>query len=286
MEFLRFGSNIPGAYWGCCACDIIQNFKVDPDEKASIQIVDGDSNTDQGVFAGPTYRDIFHQRLRFGTFSKRDMPNHAFIAILTDNQISGGVGLKWLKILKECGFEFIRTVDNSVYSGTELASAPGEGEYANGNHIFMLVRNIGEASRKDPFTPPAVWASLPAVKTEAWQMFTGNTEMMTALVENQFEADKKVWDKLGPAKLLKESEVVERGVPVMMAGIRPENYGKGFHGAKPELKKDRERRQQEAALMAANLSLPAGQPAKESPNPFGVTKFASLGAAGAMDSFQ
>ena len=36
---------------------------------------------------GPTYRDIFWQRIRFGTFDKRDMPNHAFLAILTENQL-------------------------------------------------------------------------------------------------------------------------------------------------------------------------------------------------------
>ena len=45
MEFLRFGSSIPGGYWGCCACCIIQNFKFDPKAKASIQLVSGDSGT-------------------------------------------------------------------------------------------------------------------------------------------------------------------------------------------------------------------------------------------------
>src|SRR3546814_3229716 len=118
MEFLRFGSSIPGSYWGCCAVDIIQDFKQPPDGKASIQVVDGDGgNPLRGKFFGPTWKDIFLQRLRIGTFADRNMPNHGFLAILTDWQIKSKPGSDWLKILKEQGFEFIRTVDNSVYSG-------------------------------------------------------------------------------------------------------------------------------------------------------------------------
>ena len=47
MEFLRFGSSIPGSYWGCCAFDIIQNFGAyDPDDPLSIEMVDGEDLTD------------------------------------------------------------------------------------------------------------------------------------------------------------------------------------------------------------------------------------------------
>src|SRR3546814_7262228 len=69
MEFLRFGSSIPGGYCGCCAFDIAQCFKQNPDDKASISVVNGDGGfpmmDGKGVlFLGPTWHDIFKQRLR------------------------------------------------------------------------------------------------------------------------------------------------------------------------------------------------------------------------------
>jgi hypothetical protein len=167
MECLRFGSSIPGGYWGCCAVDIMQNFKVDPDAPASIQITSGDGGgaclkDGQLAFAGPTYRDIFNARLRIGTFGKADMPNHAFIAVLTAWQLNEVHGKKWLAILKEAGFEFVRTVSNSVYGGQSLLS--GEPTDHSPNHIFMLVRNIGSGAIKDPFTPPKEWTDLPVCR--------------------------------------------------------------------------------------------------------------------------
>lgn len=203
MEFLRFGSSIPGSYWGCCACCIIQNFKVDPDAKASIQLVGGDGGNpilgpDGGfLYAGPTWRDIFWQRLRFGTFNKNDMPNHAFLAILTASQISGGVGAKWLAILKEAGFEFIRTVDNSVYTGQAMDTGQG---YSHPNYIFGLFRNIGNGAIADPHAPPQAWLDLP----------------------EQTKTQREVWDELTKKQdtLMTEAQLVEAGVPVMMAGLR------------------------------------------------------------------
>lgn len=226
MEFLRFGSSIPGSYWGCCACCIIQNFKFDPDAKASIQLVSGDgggpiiNEKNEALFAGLTYRDIFWQRLRIGTFSKRDMPNHAFIAIMTQSQINGEIGKKWLAILKEAGFEFIRAVNNSVYSGQSLAKEPSS-SYENGgsvNYIFMLVRNIGTPSLRDPFTPPKEWTALPKVKEEAWEW--PNTTTYEELTKAQFAADKAIWEKIGAPKFFTEKEVEEAGVPVIYAGKR------------------------------------------------------------------
>jgi len=169
MEFLRFGSSIPGSYWGCCAVCIIQNFKVDPDAKASVELVGGDGGNpipdgEGGMkFVGPTWRDIFKNRIRFGTFSTSDMPNHGFIAILTQSQVSGGVGLKWLQILREEGFEFIRAIDNSVYTGQGLISKPGDiGRISSHpNYIFGLFRNIGAGAVADPHAPPPQWTSLP-----------------------------------------------------------------------------------------------------------------------------
>lgn len=221
MEFLRFGSSIPGEYWGCCACDIIQNFKMMPDDKASIQIIGGDGASPvlangELQFAGPTYRDIFMQRIRFGTFNTRDMPNHAFIAILTTNQINGKIGQEWLKILKETGFEFVRTVCNSVYAGTNLAE-PGKFNDSNENHIFMLVRNIGNGAIKNPYMPPKAWQDLPKVVPEAWEGVACDGEAIAIEVQ---KIQRDIWDKIGPAKLLTEAEVRAAGAPVVMAGRR------------------------------------------------------------------
>jgi hypothetical protein len=253
MEFLRFGSSIPGAYWGCCACDIIQNFKVDPDAKSSIEIVSGDGGGTTGKFAGMTWKEIFLQRIRYGTFGTNDMPNHAFIAILTEWQINSDLGKKWLKILKENGFEFVRTVNNSVYSGPSLGSPTAKANN-NDNHIFMLVRNIGSNALKDQFTPPKAWTDLPLVKPEVWQYYTIPGDELT---KAQHEADKVCFGKL-PAKVFYTAEQLEKvGVPVYMSGIRPGSggaYGEGtptggFVGAKPELKANRELRIKQNAAM-------------------------------------
>lgn len=223
MEFLRFGSSIPGSYWGCCACCIIQNFKCDPDKKASIQLVSGDGGGPimkgrEMQFAGPTWRDIFHQRLRVGTFDNRDMPNHAFFAILTDWQINSGHGKKWMAILKEAGFEFVRSVANSVYTGQVLADElQGEGESLN--YIFGLFRNIGTGGSSNPFLPPQGWRDLPSVKTEQWS-FEGD---YADLAVTQFNEDRAIWDRIGPATFLSESEIVAAGAPVILAGLRSEN---------------------------------------------------------------
>ena len=80
VEFLRFGSSIPGAYWGCCAMDIIQCFSTDPEAPASIELVSGDGGNPfmkngKTMFLGKTNKDVFLQRLRIGTFSTENMPN-------------------------------------------------------------------------------------------------------------------------------------------------------------------------------------------------------------------
>lgn len=229
MEFLRFGSSIPGSYWGCCACCIIQNFKVNPRDKASIQLVSGDGggplvSDGEMLFAGPTWEDIFWQRIRTGTFERGDMPNHAFFAILTEDQINGSIGKKWLAVLKEAGFEFVRSVSNSVYGGTGLAPPSGQGLYLN--HIFALYRNIGYGAPEDPFTPPKEWQDLPSVKTEAWRALSDPQFAdvgPTDLAQTQYTEDRAIWDRIGPPKFLKESEVVAAGAPVILAGLRSEN---------------------------------------------------------------
>lgn len=225
MEFLRFGSSIPGAYWGCCAVCIIQNFKVEPDAPASIQLVSGDGggSIGGGLFAGPTNRDIFHQRLRIGTFGAQDMPNHGFLAILTEWQIKSALGKRWLAILREAGFEFIRTVNNSVYSGSALGS-PTANVNNNDNYIFGLFRNIGRGGLKDPFTPPKEWTDLPKVKTEVWDFVSlapdDNAWNWNELTKTQHTEDTSVWNAIGKPTFLTEAQVVAAGAPVTLAGRR------------------------------------------------------------------
>lgn len=221
MEFLRFGSSIPGEYRGCCCFDIIQNFNQDPDDETSIQIIEGDqgfpmmNGNRELLFAGPTHRDVFWQRLRFGTFSNRDMPNHGFLAILTRHQVQSAIGGKWLAILKEAGFEFIRTVSNSVYGGEGMDT--GGGEVAP-NYLFGLFRNIGNGAIKDPFTPPKEWQALPTVVSEAWNCI--GADHGSNLAKEQTVVQRAIWDKIGPAKLMTEKELVVAGAPVRMAGKR------------------------------------------------------------------
>lgn len=219
MEFLRFGSSIPGGYWGCCAVCIIQNFKVDPDAKASIQLVNGDAGTPMMkgsgfAFCGPTWRDIFKERIRIGTFSTTDMPNHIFLAVLTEWQINADPGKKWLKILKEEGFEFIRTTDNSVYSGSTLGGSTS----SHPNYLFGLFRNISGSRIKDPFTPPKAWTDLSPVIPEGWEMIAPERRLEVA--KEQTAVHKQMWKDHGPTKILSEKDILDAGAPIIYAGLR------------------------------------------------------------------
>lgn len=204
---------------------------MDPKSKASIQLVGGDSSSPitegrESLFAGPTYEDIFWQRIRSGTFDTRDMPNHAFIAILTKNQIANSLGKKWLAILKKAGFEFVRTVSNSVYAGSSVGGEPTD-HYPN--YIFMLVRNVGNGAIKDQFTPPKEWTKLESVVPEAWQ-FIDENKPLDKLTKDIREAQRVIWDSIPPAKFLTESQIEAAGAPVMYSGVRG--------GRLPTLKQD------------------------------------------------
>lgn len=221
MEFNRFGGTIPGEYWGCCAVDIIQNFKQDPDTPASIQLVEGDSGsgmTKNGelAFLGPTLRDIFWNRLRISTFGMNDHPNKAFLAVLEESQLHNGPGKKWLALLKEAGFEFIRRIDNSVYTGSTLG---GKGS-PHTNYLFGLFRNIGNGFIEDPFAPPKAWAELGSVVPEAWEFIRSADAKHISNVSR--ERHRRIWDAHGPTKILTLSEVEKSGAPVIMAGMRTE----------------------------------------------------------------
>jgi hypothetical protein len=271
MEFLRFGSHIPGNYWGCCACCIIQNFNTNPDDKASIQMVYGDSNDiivdPDGVkgelFAGPTYRDIFWQRIRVGTFDVRPMPNHGFFAILTKSQVGSNNGKKWLAILKEAGFEFIRTVDNSVYTGAGLKPEVG---HSHPNYIFGLFRNIGNGAIKDPFTPPKEWTDLPSVKTEARSMLFADADDISALPGGELAAlaskqqaeDRAIWDSHEPRPFMSKEELEAEGIIPTLAGQRDFfrlRYNKPIFGPQTQ----DERNETIERLKAALASSPAGR---------------------------
>lgn len=214
MEFLRFGSSIPGSYWGCCACDIIQNFNVDPDEPASIQLVEGDGGTPfvPDKFAGKTYRDIFHQRLRYGTFSNSDMPNHAFFAILSKGQVGSSLGKKWLAILKAAGFEFLRTVNNSVWNAD--------------NYIFCLIRNVGANAVSDQFKPPKEWTDLPTVVPETWDFVSFAENNGLQVTKEIKAAQKALYDALPKGTFYTEAQLIAEGVPVHYAGKRSHQHGK------------------------------------------------------------
>jgi hypothetical protein len=262
FETLRFGSSIPGGYWGCCAGDVMQCFKSDPDTPASIQFINGDGGEPctnrEGdlMFAGPTNKDVFLARLRDGTFGCGDMPNHFFIAVLTDEQLWSAHGLKWLAILKEHGFEFIRTVSNSVYTGKKAeAQYPSENGGSNLNYVFALFRGIAWGAPDDALTPPKAWTDLPSVKPELYSNVP--EELRKNFTRSQAEADFAIWERVGPAKLLTEAQVREAKAPVILAAQRTNNP--------QEPKEDRDQRNA-AAGKKAETSLRA-QPEAGTPTP-------------------
>ena len=231
MEFLRFGSSIPGSYWGCCAVDIIQNFSQGhPDDKASIEVVCGDGGQPIGdYFLGKTNREIFEARLRIGTFSDTDLPNHAFLCVLTASQISYGNGAAWLKVLKENGFEFIRAVDNSVYSGEDIADSefyePSEYD-SSPNYLFGLFRNIGVGKVANPFQPPSAWTELsggvPEWHKNGYYNECDWIETCELFQKSRDELHLKRWNEIGPVKFYNKEELKAEGVPITLAGRRSE----------------------------------------------------------------
>jgi hypothetical protein len=131
------------------------------------------------VYLGPTNRDVFLGYLRVGTFDTREMPNRVFFAALTASQVGTDNGKKWLGLLREQGFEFVRATDNSVYTGKTVDEEPGKG-FSHLVHIFGLFRNISSTAVEDPFAPPEVWATLPeptATPNQIW--LAGETKLLS-----------------------------------------------------------------------------------------------------------
>ena len=227
IEFLRFGSQIPGSYHGCCDVDIIQSFSCDPQDKHAIELMHGDSGTSltngngEVLYAGMTNEEVFRDRLRYGTFSNRDMPNHVFLAVLTEGQIGSHIGKKWLKILKEEGFEFLRASDNAVYTGVYVSKDPEKFENTpHTNYIFGLFRNIGMyGSLKNPYLPPSLWTDITVEhqSPEVWQMLPAEKELKKFAVA-QRSAQLARWNARGPAKFYTEEELTKKGVTPLSAG--------------------------------------------------------------------
>jgi len=252
MEFLRFGSSIPGSYWGCCAACIIQDFKQDPDEPASIQIVSGDGGQPIGDnFAGLTYREIFETRLRIGTFNTTEMPNHAFLAILTQEQLETSTGMRWLEILRNNGFEFVRSVSNSVYADDQYLE-DGDEEESYENYIFGLFRNVGTGAIKGPLTPPNEWTQLSGGVKQPVDFLTENQKEMVNKSQNKFNSSN--WEKT-VTKFYTEDEVRAAGVTVTYAGVRSK-FPQQTEKARDQAKKDEKQANKSPAPFVATSLVP------------------------------
>ena len=167
VECVRFGARIGGSGIGCCAIELFQNFDHDPDAEYIEGIHCGDGLSpimkgDAQYAVGPTNRDAFEQRLRIGTFGTNELPDRTFFVALSKHQVNSGTGKRWLAILKEHGFEFVRVTNNSVYTGSKVTVDGAETPSGQSPvYIFALFRNISTARIEDPFEPPASWKELP-----------------------------------------------------------------------------------------------------------------------------
>ena len=160
IECIRFGARRGAAGIGCCAVDIFQGFSRGPSEtRPPIPMLQGDSRmpiADYGsgditAIAG-TNEEVFLSYLYHGTMSEDMAQDHAFIAILTGEQLEYSTGKDWLRILKREGFKWVGTTSNSVY-----------GEF-HPNHIFMLIRSTGEYMSDEEImalsSPPTAWLEI------------------------------------------------------------------------------------------------------------------------------
>lgn len=161
IECLRLGARRGGEGIGCCAIDVFQGFSNDPSSlRPPIPMFEGDSR--QPISVGypdqrqktveGTNEEVFLTYLKIGTMSSDPTEDHAFLAVITGEQLYSSTGRAWLKILKREGFEWVGCTSNSVYS-----------EY-HPNHIFMMIRSTGEYMDEDEIAqlkkPPSAWLEL------------------------------------------------------------------------------------------------------------------------------
>lgn len=157
IECIRFGGRRGNLGIGCCAVDILQGFSLDPyDTGRSTPFYDGDTQqpifgeTGEQLHIGGTNEEMLLAYLTHGSFSADPQPDHAFIAVLSDEQLSSsGYGREWLKILYREGFDYVTSVNNSVYQEDHV------------NHIFILIRNAGGyIDSEESLQVPEVWKKL------------------------------------------------------------------------------------------------------------------------------
>lgn len=221
-----------------------------PNTPYAISLVNGDSgtplvneDTDEQLFAGKTYLEVFKLRLRINTFNEHDKPNHTFFAVLTDHQINRDTGKAWMKVFKEEGFEFLRTIDNSVYTGPALHK-DGVHVASRKSHIFALFRNIGRGSIEDPYTPPKAWTDLPSPLNESggetWEyLMKGLASVglvgadLAKLTRNDHT---KLWLKLPALKFYELSELLAEKIPVWLAGERSKNPQRKYNQSQQKAK--------------------------------------------------
>jgi hypothetical protein len=149
----------------CCGASIITDFSIDPGDAQEYEMEQQD--TQWGPVMKPkldangdripkaTYGDQFVASLNGAmgrTLSNRGLyanyyKDHGVFAILSGKQIASKHGKNWLKILKQAGFEHVRSWNNTVH---------GESP----NHLFMLCKHTSSVDVPEPTTPPKEWVAL------------------------------------------------------------------------------------------------------------------------------
>jgi len=147
----------------CCGASILNNFgtgssTVDPNGVSGYK-TDGVNyvRDEKGNLITVTYADKFKAdlaRLRL------QFPNRMYCCILNQAQYDAH-NKGWPKLLKEVGFEFVRSWSNSNHDGSH--SYGGEGPQAtrrHPNYLFVLCTD-DKGTCKDFTQPPKGWDELP-----------------------------------------------------------------------------------------------------------------------------
>lgn len=160
IECIRFGGRRGNIGIGCCAVDLIQGFNNPPSQIGrETPFYDGDTQSPANYGGGQlhicgTNEQMLLAYLTHGTFSAEPQSDHAFIAVMSQEQVDSQIGKEWLKILYREGFDYIATVNNSVYE-----------EY-HPVHIFMMIRTAGGYLDGEELCAPPEWEKLKEQKRE------------------------------------------------------------------------------------------------------------------------
>ena len=147
----------------CCGASIITDFSQDPGNGVEFEMEQVD--TQWGPTMKPkldengnkipkaTYADKFleaingHMGRSMGindAYYAKTYRDHGVFAILSGTQLKSAAGKNWMKILVKCGFEHVRSWNNTVH---------GESP----NHLFMLLKHTSTHEVPSPTTPPKEW---------------------------------------------------------------------------------------------------------------------------------